>query len=123
MIGGSGYAISMTAFNTGHPDRIAAVWTFFDYWITNEEIVKGFIVNAKSPMGVHTEWITEENCGSALWTFMDPLFNEGDKGYQEIGPWTKTRAGGAVGAAFDAMRQSEDAEGALQEFLAMMESS
>jgi ABC-type glycerol-3-phosphate transport system substrate-binding protein len=122
MVGGSGYAISMTAFNTGHPERVEAVWTFFDYWITDEEIVQGFITDAKSPMGVHTEWITEERCGPALWTFMGPMFNEGDKGYQRIGPWTKTNAEAGVTAACDAMRLGEDAEDALQEFLAVIES-
>ena len=123
MVGGSGYAIGTTAMNTGHPERVAAVWTFFDYWITDEEIVKGFITDAKSPMGVHTEWITEESCGPALWTFMGPMYTEGDKGYQLVGPWTKTDAAAGVTAACDAMRLGEDAEGALGEFLAMIESS
>ena len=43
---------------------------------------------------------------------MGPMYTEGDKGYQLVGPWTKTDAAAGVTAACDAMRLGEDAEGA-----------
>jgi len=110
-IGGwNGLAIGNTAYaNADHPERVEAAWTFLDFWCTDEEVIKSFIKDSQSPMGVRTDLITPELAGPFLPMFIEAT-SAADLAYTEEGAWAAAPIWDAVLPGFEALATGMSAD-------------
>ncbi len=101
--GWNGYAIGETVYvNSDDPKKEEAAWRFLDFWATDEEVIKSFIVDAQSPMGVRTDLITPELAGPFLPMFMEAT-GAADLAYNDVGVMASVDQWGAILPAFQAL--------------------
>lgn len=108
--GWNGLAIGNTAYaNADHPEKVEATWTFLDFWCTDEEVIKSFIKDSQSPMGVRTDLITPELAGPFLPMFIEAT-SAADLAYTEDGAWAAAPIWDAVRPGFEALVTGQSAE-------------
>jgi raffinose/stachyose/melibiose transport system substrate-binding protein len=101
--GWNGYAIGNTVYvHPETPKKEEASWRFMDFWATDEEVIKSFIVDSQSPMGVRTDLITPELAGPFLPMFIQAT-SAADLAYTEVGTWPSMDIWGAVQPAFQGL--------------------
>jgi ABC-type glycerol-3-phosphate transport system substrate-binding protein len=123
MAGWNGYAIGETVYvNSEEPEKEAAAWRFLEFWATDEEVIKSFIVDAQSPMGVRTDLITPELAGPFLPLFIE-VNNEADQIYTEVGAWPTVDIWGAVLPAFEELILGASPEDATEVMLEIFRAS
>ncbi|UCG12261.1 MAG: extracellular solute-binding protein, partial [Deltaproteobacteria bacterium] len=116
--GWNGLAIGNTVFvNQDHPvEKVNAAWRFLDFWATDEEVIKSFIRDAQSPMGVRTDLITPELAGPFLPMFIEAT-SAADVAYTEEGAWAQVDIWGGVLPGFEALILGQSPEEATNVML------
>jgi ABC-type glycerol-3-phosphate transport system substrate-binding protein len=115
--GWNGYAIGETVYvHPENPKKEEAAWRFLDFWCTDEEVIKSFIVDAQSPMGVRTDLITPERAGPFLPMFIQAI-SAADLIYTEVGGWGFADIWGAVLPAFQTLVSGASPEEAAKVML------
>jgi ABC-type glycerol-3-phosphate transport system substrate-binding protein len=115
--GWNGYAIGETVYvHPDNPEKEEAAWRFLDFWATDEEVIKSFIVDSQSPMGVRTDLITPELAGPFLPMFIEAT-SAADLAYTEIGGWAAVDIWGAVLPAFQTLVSGATPEEAVNVML------
>lgn len=115
--GWNGYAIGETVYvHPDNPEKEEAAWRFLDFWATDEEVIKSFIVDSQSPMGVRTDLITPELAGPFLPMFIEAT-SAADLAYTEIGAWPSVDIWGATLPAFQALVSGATPEEAVKVML------
>ena len=89
-----------------------AAWRFLDFWCTDEEVAKSFIVDSQSPMGVRTDLVTPELAGPFLPQFIEAV-GSADRAFAEAGVWTTINSFGSVKPAFGALASGQTAKEAV----------
>ena len=103
-------AIGNTTYaNADHPEKVEAAWAFLDFWCTDEEVIKSFIRDSQSPMGVRTDLITPELAGPFLPMFIEAT-SAADLAYTEEGGWAAAPIWDAVLPGFEALVTGMSAE-------------
>lgn len=101
--GFNSYAIGNTVYaHADKPEREQAAWRFLDFWCTDEEVIRSFIVDSQSPMGVRTDLVTPELAGPFLSQFIGAV-GSADRAYVESGVWATADSWGAVLPGFEAL--------------------
>jgi ABC-type glycerol-3-phosphate transport system substrate-binding protein len=119
--GWNGYAIGETVYvNPDDPKKVEASWRFLDFWCTDEEVIKSFIVDSQSPMGVRTDLITPELAGPFLPMFFEAT-SAADLPYTEVGAWPEQDTWGAVKPAFQALVSGATPEEAVKVMMDIFE--
>ena len=106
------YAIGTGAYKHPEaPERVAATWRFLDFWCTDEDTAKMFIMDG-SPMGVRTELISE--FGHAFLSMFMEANSAADLIHRVSGAWAAADSWGAVQPAFEALTVGQTAEEATK---------
>ena len=101
--GFNSYAIGNTAYvHADKPEKEQAAWRFLDFWCTDEEVIRSFIVDSQSPMGVRTDLVTPELAGPFLPQFVEAI-RSADRAHVESGVWATSDTWGAVLPGFEAL--------------------